>query len=177
MIIFLDIDGVLNDREFRLKGLKERNYSVLIDPNRVVLLKEIIDSTGAKIILSSSWNKFWDYNPVDCAGKQINEALSAHGLRVEGKTPWIRDSTRNEEIEAWLREHSGVSSYVILDDNEHAWSKKLRSHWVKTDSDTGLNAETVATAIAVLRGNLLPVPKENNWKKLISKLRDAMESL
>ena len=61
-IIFLDIDGVLNAfndfdemfLEFQLTGVKK----VVIDINKVLRLKEIIDKTGAKIVLISSWKKY-----------------------------------------------------------------------------------------------------------------------
>ena len=58
-VIFLDIDGVLNtsqtfieiDNEF----IKTGKRRIEIDLDRVELLKEIVDATGAVIVLSSSW--------------------------------------------------------------------------------------------------------------------------
>lgn len=50
-IIFLDIDGVLNSIDYfaQTKGCK--GYTE-INPEKVKLLKEIVDRTGAQIVLS-----------------------------------------------------------------------------------------------------------------------------
>ena len=61
-VIFLDIDGVLNSfqtfreiyYEHELTGFRR----VAIDIDKVKLLKEIVDNTGALIVLSSSWRTF-----------------------------------------------------------------------------------------------------------------------
>ena len=122
-VLFLDIDGVLNSTAYRTeKLLNDRDYSVLIEPQKVANLRKIVDVTGAQIVLSSSWNKFWDYDPVDNAGKRINNALTAYGLRIMDKTPWSRDSSRGEQIDAWLRANNHVEQYVILDDNDYCWN-------------------------------------------------------
>ena len=57
-ILFLDIDGVLNSRAYDRK----RNWSELtnIDETRLPLVKKIIDKTGAKIVLISTWRRHWD---------------------------------------------------------------------------------------------------------------------
>ena len=50
-VIFLDVDGVLNNAYTtdRIKGY------IGIDDNKVRLLKQIVDYFDAKIILSSTW--------------------------------------------------------------------------------------------------------------------------
>ncbi len=50
-IIFLDIDGVLNSRTYDRK--RNWNEQTDIDESRLPLVKEIVDSTGAEIVLSS----------------------------------------------------------------------------------------------------------------------------
>ena len=56
-IIFLDIDGVLNSIGWveRTKGTAYEDKE--IDPSKVRLLKQIIDKTDAKIVLSSTWRE------------------------------------------------------------------------------------------------------------------------
>ena len=50
-IIFLDVDGVLN-----CATTKERVRDLLfVEDRKVQLLKELVDETGATIILSSTW--------------------------------------------------------------------------------------------------------------------------
>lgn len=50
-IIFLDIDGVLNGIEFQKSATGE---PPIIDTTRLAVLKEVIDKSCAKIVLSSS---------------------------------------------------------------------------------------------------------------------------
>ena len=58
-IIFLDIDGVLNTSETFMKRIKNyektHKWTAEIDLDRVSRLKYIINMTGAKVVLSSSW--------------------------------------------------------------------------------------------------------------------------
>jgi predicted mannosyl-3-phosphoglycerate phosphatase (HAD superfamily) len=49
-IIFLDIDGVLNNYNTLGEGL---NW----ESNAVKILKRIIKETGAKVVLSSTWRR------------------------------------------------------------------------------------------------------------------------
>ena len=62
-VIFLDIDGVLNTSEIFIeqsKNYKQKGiYNVEIDEFRVEYLKQIIEKTNAKIVLSSSWRYFF----------------------------------------------------------------------------------------------------------------------
>lgn len=48
-VIFLDIDGELTYTGYR----NEETHN--IDPKKVALLKEIVEATDTKIVLSSSW--------------------------------------------------------------------------------------------------------------------------
>lgn len=61
-VIFLDIDGVCNGFSTKEKcdqgpGQQSR-YITGVEPGKVALIKKIIDATGAKIVLSSSWRGF-----------------------------------------------------------------------------------------------------------------------
>ena len=63
-VIFLDIEGVLNTKETYERICMTRGYTTMIDIEidkfRLDYLKTIIDSTGAKIVLSSSFRYFFD---------------------------------------------------------------------------------------------------------------------
>ena len=54
-VIFLDIDGVLNslDCKEKIEGY------LFVEDKKIALLKELIDATGAKIVLSSTWRRGW----------------------------------------------------------------------------------------------------------------------
>lgn len=51
-IIFLDIDGVLNDRKTRSQSPDGFTF---VDTPKIRRLKRIIDTTDAKVVLSSDW--------------------------------------------------------------------------------------------------------------------------
>ena len=155
-VIFLDIDGVLNCAGYRQEKMKEGHFSVVIQPEHLNRLKKIVESTDASIVLISSWRKFWQREGnIDSAGKEIEQAFARTGLFVADKTPVLQDGSRSHEVELWLRNRPYVEQFVILDDNDFYWSKKLRKHWVKCPGDTGLTDQLVETSVEVLSGTLI----------------------
>ena len=54
-VIFLDVDGVLNCN----KSKSRCNLCVGIDADKIKRLKEIIDETGAYIVLTSTWKDYY----------------------------------------------------------------------------------------------------------------------
>ena len=52
-VIFLDVDGVLNSEKDLLEA---KGKSELFD-RPLILLKELVESTKAKIVVSSTWRK------------------------------------------------------------------------------------------------------------------------
>lgn len=146
-IVFLDFDGVLNSRNY----IRAHGHGALIDPSRMVLLKQIIDATGAQIVLSTSWKAHWDADPGLCdhTGKQINRIFSQFGLSILSKTPSL-PTRREREIIAWLDAHPEVSDFVVLDD-ELLDNRQLRGRFVKTVAyKDGLDEECVSLAISIL---------------------------
>ena len=80
-VIFLDFDGVLNSEKYiRTCG----HYGVIIDPSRMVMLKEIIDKTDAKIVLSTSWREHWSKDASLCndTGREINRIFAEYSLEI-----------------------------------------------------------------------------------------------
>lgn len=159
-ILFLDIDGVLNSSTYRTQ-MGMRYFSEIIDRRKMPLLKHIVEETGAEVVLSSTWRKFWNEGEpqLDSVGQHINEVFAEFGLSVYSKTPVLENAGRNVEIKVWLDEKRYVDGYVILDDKDFGWSADLRAHFIRTDqSGDGLGEIQVQQAIDVLKGKLLPVP-------------------
>lgn len=148
-IIFLDIDGVLNHELF-FRGLsspkprlKDRPYSE-IDPNSMDYLNSIIDLTGAKIVISSSWRLF---HSVD----ELREIFKKCGFHKDGEIIGATENLRSEycfrgnEIFKWIKSNEkliGVPDheykrYVILDDDSDMlfWQK---DNYLKVDQYCGL---------------------------------------
>ena len=155
-IIFLDIDGVLNSSDYR-KRLGIQYFSEIIDRRKMPLLKNIVDATDAKIVLSTSWRKFWSEgeSQLDPVGQYINDVFAENGLTVYSKTPVMEESGRNAEIKAWLDGKWYVDNYVILDDKDFSWSPELRTHFIRSDlNGDGLEGVQAQETIDVLNGNL-----------------------
>lgn len=152
-VIFLDFDGVLNSKKYlRVCG----EYGVIIDPSRMKLLKQIIEATSAKIVLSTSWREHWEREPQKCdgTGMKINEIFGEVGLEIFDKTP-KSETGREEEIKAWLNNHPDVKNFVVLDDGFLA-ADFLCGHFIKTSNNfDGLDETDVPKAIEILNGVLL----------------------
>jgi hypothetical protein len=107
-IIFLDVDGVLNNF-----GLIARYGFDYIDDGCVSLLSQVVKTTGAEIVLSSSW-RLEESNL-----SLVRAALGRSGLKIKDCTPFLR-MARIQEIKQWIKDHPEVTKFVILDDDEDA---------------------------------------------------------
>lgn len=174
-VIFLDIDGVLNSHAYDRK--RNWNEQTDIDETRLPLVKRIVDETGAKIVLSSTWREHWsvDTRLCDEDGIYINRTFAKFGLEIYDKTPDLGiDFDRPDEIRAWLNSaQETIESFVIIDDYRYGWGK-LSDNFVKTNPNFGLGLEEehVQKAIEIL----LPDKKRNNSKYKISVLGDSIST-
>jgi hypothetical protein len=166
-IIFLDIDGVLvndwslstemidvNDTDGRIRRCHRFSGSC------VDLLNHIIDSTGAKIVVSSTWRMCFN------SFQTLVDYMKDQGIKGEviGRTPtpdeyarvrahvsslWLA-VPRGNEIQMWLDEHKdlNVEKFVILDDNSDM--EHLSHRLVQTDFDAGLTERKANYAISKL---------------------------
>ena len=147
-VIFLDFDGVLNSAKYLLN---HEGYGVVIDPARMRLLKQIVDTTGARIVLSTSWREHWekDLTKCDSTGVLINNVFSEYGLQAYDKTPELH-ARREVEIKSWLDKHPEVKNFVVLDDRLLS-ADYLNGHFIKTSNYfDGLDEEDVQKAIDIL---------------------------
>lgn len=153
-VIFLDFDGVLNSRVYD----RQRNWNEQseIDETRLPLVKKIVEETGAKIVLSTTWREHWDkaLEKCDKDGVYINETFAKYGLTISDKTPDLGVVfDRPDEIKAWLDStQEPIESFVIIDDYRYVWGT-LSDRFVKTNPDFGLGLEEehVRRAIEILK--------------------------
>lgn len=134
-IVFLDIDGVLNVIS---QGYDE--YGSIFHQHFMDNLKQVIDETGAKIVISSSWRKsglkqmqdMWKHRNV--AGEIIDVIPSLY-LKKGGSIQFWNEKLeqhptqkihgysipRGCEIDYWMKNESSkfgeVENYVIIDDD------------------------------------------------------------
>lgn len=145
-IIFLDFDGVLNSAKHREST--DDYHNNFIDESRLPFLKRIVDETGAKIVLTSTWRLYWNDGGTDDITEKINAPFKKYGMEIYSKTDDY-DENRDYEIAMWLCSH-GAENYVILDDMDFRWSEQNRKHFVKTDDETGLDETTAKYAVEIL---------------------------
>lgn len=154
-VIFLDFDGVLNSvlyaktEEYQthaggaswhsVDSLKWWSYG--LDATRVELLNQLVERTGAKVVISSSWR-------LGATQEWLVQVLVSRGFRGEvvGVTPAYGDEPRCKEIEGWIEVHR-PESYVVIDDDADA---EIRGRFVLTSSHCGLTAEDVDEAVRIL---------------------------
>lgn len=156
-IIFLDIDGVLNSLDY-FESVKGHKGYKEINPEKVKLLKEIVERTGAKIVLSSTWRDLGrrKYEPDHPLYAYLIDTLREYGLEIIDHTPYINQD-RPKEIKAWLdrQKHKDIK-FVSLDDD---FPKQLYDEvglgdcLVRTcfyEKDGGLRQEHIERAVEIL---------------------------
>ena len=151
-IIFLDIDGVLNNDTDDIIYLDNGGF---YSPNLVLKLNKILSETGAKIVLSSTWR-------LGLSLQQAQDLLVSIG--VSGEVIGITDSIwdnyvfRGNEIFKWIKDNENLvgkyyeyEDYVILDDDSDMlyWQ---RNNFVQTHGLKGLTDSNVMECIAILNG-------------------------
>lgn len=150
-IIFLDIDGVLNCQKSQSKcgGL------IGIDDKKVKVLRKIVESTNAKIVLCSSWKSGWEYNKDDQMehANYLDRKLKRENLYILDKTI-DKGSNRGEGIFNWLK-NKNIEAWVVIDDEKFADYDEfgITDHLVKTsfyDDNGGLQEEHIDKAIDLL---------------------------
>jgi hypothetical protein len=157
----LDIDGVLN---LIPQGFDE--YGAIFHPHFVDNLKELIDATGAKIVVSSSWRwagltnmkEMWKDRKLP--GEVVDITPYDFQLVRKGKFNHEDDIVRGDEIQDWLETNTYVTNYVIIDDDEDFLEHQIKDHFVKTsenhdhfdkiDWGYGLTKECTRQAIEIL---------------------------
>lgn len=61
-VIFLDVDGVLNNDGYFERTKNEKQNRIELDDENIKCLKEIIDLTGAKVVVTSTWKELRIYS-------------------------------------------------------------------------------------------------------------------
>ncbi len=184
-VIFLDIDGVMNTekRSEELWALvqegkmsKEEYYETWDLPfdDTALPLKKIVDSTGAVLVLSSSWRN------IPKSVERLSESLKRYDMELFGTTcrgvpletvvelgfdPDNCHSVynfrncqegeftfdRGAEIAYWLKQHPDVDSFVILDDDIADIKPYYKKEHIRTSfTEDGLTYELAEKAIKIL---------------------------
>ena len=147
-VIFLDFDGVIT--------IPPKWY---LKADKIKYIKQIVDATEAKIVVSSSWRMKSVEETVEkiitrpkrCPRNKMLNWLIDNFYDV---TPWYCDKKyngtgRGGEIQTWLDEHPEVENYVIIDDDGDMLYKQL-FHFVQTNFEDGITELETNWAIKIL---------------------------
>jgi len=134
-IVFLDVDGVLHPYHARPNQLFRKDC--------MMRLKKIIQESGAKIVLSTSWRR-------TAKGRsEVNAQLQRYGIPTAIDHTRIRHNEylRNEEVTHWIRQHPSTTHWIAIDDLP---MPQLGEHYIRTMPDRGITDVTVGQALRVL---------------------------
>ena len=138
-LIFLDIDGVLNNHPCWPKGPE-------LHRPQCDLLQQIIERTGAKIVLTSSWRNWLADGSMTLVG--FSRLLQTHGVTGAEVVGYLRvgpvdAGDRTKAIREYL--WGKGAKFIVLDDLPLAIETLVR-----TDGHAGLTAEHVEQACGLL---------------------------
>lgn len=117
-IIFLDIDGVLNNictTEYFQGGLGIDDENL---QNFALFFEKSNKKEETRLVLSSSW-RIDKYNTAPNSYTYLEDKLSQYNIKIDSITPIETMSlNRGKEIARWLDDHKDldISSFIIIDD-------------------------------------------------------------
>ena len=140
-------------------------YGGIFHQHLVDNLRRIIEQTGAKIVISSTWRhgglermrSLWkDRN---LPGEIIDITPDCYDLVNEGRFKYLDQVDRGHEIDYWLEGRTDIENYVIIDD-DNDFLPHQRNRFVRTanninhpdciDIGYGLTSECANKAIRIL---------------------------
>lgn len=146
--IFLDFDGVINTSKGKF------------DKNAIVNLRRLVERSGAKVIISSTWRlqgmeyirHLWQEHHLP--GEVVGLTPSCNSItfsNVDGMEEWQGlHASKGLEIAEWLRLNAKEPyRYVILDDEEDILFAQ-REHFVRVFGNKGLGKDGVRACLQKL---------------------------
>lgn len=160
-LIFLDIDGVLNDHK-----IPEGVHCGQIHSQKVTLLNRVLRFTGAQIVLSSAWRYIVHRGEANLEG--MSWLLQSHGLlagKLVGITrmdtepqnwdgrpeSWVASPERGQQITEYLAQHP-CERYVVVDDLDLGITAAGHP-FVKTNGTRGLTLGDTWRMMRILNGD------------------------
>lgn len=152
-ILFLDIDGVLNNENYIKtvwQGFRLEDYTPYIMPEKVKLLNKVFHLIpDLQFIVHSNWGRMMPEAKIKHA---LNNNGFAHWDRFIDLTPKKMSSTKSNEIKWALDEFPECKQYLVIDDDhidmnfiqmfDKSEPKKLFK-WVQTGWEVGLTPQQV----------------------------------
>lgn len=141
-IIFLDIDGVLNNAKLRWTDGKDA-----IDHACVNVLSQIIQETGAKIVVHSTWRV--GFSDIDSLKADFSKFLPP--LIIDSIIDMTLDlpDGKGAEIREWIAENNFGGKFAVIDDDEIA----IENFFKTNDTKFGLTWTVAKQVIEHLKSD------------------------
>lgn len=152
-VIFLDIDGVLNSKQF-VRSLGNKWDGNQFDPKAIECLNRLVIETNADVVISSFWRMIHSLDELKIIF--LNYGLNSN---IIGKTK-VLCGDRAAEIIDWYNDHK-PDRFVIIDDDFLTIDESkqldpfLKTRFVRTSSNVGLQNSDVDLAIQILNTGFL----------------------
>ena len=144
-LIFLDIDGVLNDHSFNYES-----QSLSLKSECIWCFNQILNNINVSVVLSSAWR--YMIHGGDISLKGFEYLLRTHGvsskINIIGVT--VLDEliqNRVDQIQYFIENCKHIEKYVVLDDIDFGW----KSNFYKTNPYLGLQRKDIDPIIGMLR--------------------------
>ena len=168
--IFLDLDGVLNteyyQRMLQYEGKPwQDKHGALFDPQAVVQLQRIVDTTHADIVIESSWKylglaamqAMWKDRQLPGRVVGITPSAISDNVLLSADLDITDPSSlhcKGAEIASWLADNEKQDApYVIIDD-EYVVLESQLPHFVMTNPYDGITEDLAARAIQILNNGI-----------------------
>ena len=136
VVVFLDVDGVLNTRTSCVGSPSGRHVG--IDESRVKTLRaamKFIDADG--VVLTTTWKNL---RKDDEDYLYLRAMLEDHGIEILGETVEHFGHSREDGINDYLDEHPEIEDFVILDDQQFNFDNYSRL-WDRFLNTNGMGIE------------------------------------
>lgn len=134
-ILFLDVDGVLNNNVTLQKGIP-------VCPEKMSLLKAVTNITNCNIVLSSTWRLFPETR------KELKIEFDNAQVPIWIDTTPSMPGPRSQEIQTWLKDNvKEIARVVIVDDEQDAEIIEQNTLFVQTSFEQGLTLDHVQTMV------------------------------
>lgn len=148
-VIFLDVDGVLNNRHTRVTT---SDGWCFVDDHLIARLKRLLNLSGAQLVLSSTWREGWhqeDESKNDISFTELRNKFNEFGIEIFDRTGEMRPH-RWQSIKEYMERprEDPIEHFVIIDD----WDDmgEYIDHLVWTNPSTGLTDDDVIDALEIL---------------------------
>jgi hypothetical protein len=157
-LVFIDIDGVVNNIDDGTSYFSYDPQSYGLSKTNIEALKHLIDSTGTKLVLSTSWRNHdedycYPYNGLLFKSplKKFIEEMGRERFFIPIGAPHMKGFQKYYDILGFFYKNEmsiNDVSYAVLDDQTNQLLEKFGDNFFLIDGKTGLT-DTIAENVIV----------------------------